>query len=495
METGIYIRVSTEEQVMEGFSIRGQEEKLRDYTRIKDWSLFELYIDEGISGKNITDRPAISRLIADVKAGRVKNVLVYKIDRLTRSTSDLVFLVDLFNQYNCAFNSLMESIDTQTASGRMFIKIIGIFAEFERENIIERVKMGRDRKVKEGYSLCSSHASYGYDREPGKKVQTINEEEAAIVREIFDKFVNENMSLNSIMRLMNLRGIPSKTGKLWDRKSIKNVLTNCTYIGKVRHFISDEENYVELDGLHEPIISEELFESAVKLAGKNQATSKTKKPVEKNYFLGFLYCANCGCKLSTHNRRTPNKDGGFEYHCSYRCQNNVQNGGCEMRGDLSHRKVEAAFLEYIDRIADLEVTDDMNCELEQAETGQTNNEEQIQSYMEKLNNIKKRHREIMDSYCDGGIDFESYRHMKAKLDSDTELISAELAKLGNEAVSEDADVHIKIITSIRENWELLTDSEKRQFLLKFVRRIIIENVKLDGARRSEARIANIEFAE
>lgn len=153
METGIYIRVSTEEQVQEGFSIRGQEEKLRDYVRIKDWSLFDLYIDEGISGKNIKDRPAVNRLIEDVKAGRVKNVLVYKIDRLTRSTSDLVFLVDLFNKYSCAFNSLMESIDTQTPSGRMFIKIIGIFAEFERENIIERVKMGRDRKVKEGYSL------------------------------------------------------------------------------------------------------------------------------------------------------------------------------------------------------------------------------------------------------------------------------------------------------------------------------------------------------
>lgn len=210
METGIYIRVSTEEQAQEGFSIRGQEEKLKDYTRIKDWSLYDLYIDEGISGKNIKDRPAVNRLIADVKAGRITNVLVYKIDRLTRSTSDLVFLIELFNRYDCSFNSLMESIDTRTASGRMFIKIIGIFAEFERENIIERVKMGRDRKVKEGYSLCSSHASYGYDREPGKKVQTINEEEAAIVREIFEKFVNEGMSLNRIVRFLNLRKIPSK---------------------------------------------------------------------------------------------------------------------------------------------------------------------------------------------------------------------------------------------------------------------------------------------
>ncbi len=493
METGIYIRVSTEEQVQEGFSIRGQEEKLRDYVRIKDWSLFDLYIDEGISGKNIKDRPAVGRLIEDVKAGRVKNVLVYKIDRLTRSTSDLVFLVDLFNKYNCAFNSLMESIDTQTPSGRMFIKIIGIFAEFERENIIERVKMGRDRKVKEGYSLCSSHASYGYDREPGKKVQTVNNEEAEIVREIFDRFVNENMSMNSIVRLLNLRKIPSKKGKLWDRKNLKNLLTNASYIGKVRHFIDDEEHYVELEGLHEPIISEELFEQAASLAEKNKATSSTKKPVEQNYYLGFLYCAKCGGKLSTHNRKTKWKDGSFKYHCSYRCQNNVVNGGCDMHGDINHKKVETAFLAYIDRIADLNVTDEI--ELEQAENIHQKSDELIQSYTDKLQSLERRHREIMDSYCDGGIDFESYRHMKNKLDSDKELIHAELAKLENESNPEEALSHADIITNIRENWELLTDREKRQFLLQFVKRIVIENVKLVGVRRSDARILKVEFVE
>ena len=173
METAIYVRVSTEEQVKEGYSIRGQEQKLKDYARIKDWQIYDIYIDEGISGKNITARPEINRLIEDVKQGNVKNVLVFKIDRLTRSTSDLIYLIDLFNEYNCAFNSLMESIDTQTASGRMFLKIIGIFAEFERENISERITLGRERKVKEGYSLCSHTASYGYDRPKGRKIQTI----------------------------------------------------------------------------------------------------------------------------------------------------------------------------------------------------------------------------------------------------------------------------------------------------------------------------------
>ena len=128
--------------------------------RSKDWGLYKVYVDEGISGKNITDRPALNELISDIKAGHVNNVLVYKIDRLTRSTRDLIDLTDTFNENNCMFNSLMESIDTQTASGRMFLKIIGILAEFERENIIERITLACEKKVKEGYTLATFTPSY-----------------------------------------------------------------------------------------------------------------------------------------------------------------------------------------------------------------------------------------------------------------------------------------------------------------------------------------------
>ena len=88
METAIYVRVSTEEQAQEGFSIRAQEQKLKDYARIKEWSIYNIYTDEGISGKSINERPAVQQMIADIKSGHVKNVVVFKIDRLTRSTGD-----------------------------------------------------------------------------------------------------------------------------------------------------------------------------------------------------------------------------------------------------------------------------------------------------------------------------------------------------------------------------------------------------------------------
>jgi len=121
LSTGIYVRVSTEEQAQEGFSIRAQIEKLKSYALLKDWDIFDIYADEGISGKNIVDRPAINRLIADIESGKVNNVLVFKVDRLTRNTKNLLELVELFEDCDCAFNSLTESIDTATPSG-VFVK-------------------------------------------------------------------------------------------------------------------------------------------------------------------------------------------------------------------------------------------------------------------------------------------------------------------------------------------------------------------------------------
>ena len=169
MVTGIYVRVSTEEQVREGYSIRAQEEKLRSYAALKNWHVYGIYADEGISGKDIDGRPEMKRLIADIAGGKVNNVLVYKIDRLTRSTKNLIELIELFNQHQCAFNSLNEAIDTSTATGRMFLKIVGIFAEFERENLAERIRLGYERKAREGFSMCTLIPSYGYDRQKGQR--------------------------------------------------------------------------------------------------------------------------------------------------------------------------------------------------------------------------------------------------------------------------------------------------------------------------------------
>jgi len=470
METAIYARVSTEEQVKEGYSIRGQEQKLKDYALVKDWSIYDVYIDEGISGKNLTARPEINRLINDVKKGNVKNVLVFKIDRLTRSTSDLIFLVDLFNQHDCAFNSLMESIDTQTASGRMFLKIIGTFAEFERENIAERIILGRERKVNEGYTLCSYVASYGYERPNGQKIQTIIESEAQIVREIFDLFANHGVTMTEIARRLNLRGIPTKQGVKWNVGGVKNILKNSNYIGNVRHHYLNEERSYTVQGKHEAIISEELFNKASHRLVKTKRMVTRKPPKDENYFSGFLVCAKCGHKFIPHNIYKKLMDGTTNFLGNYECDNQTV-GECNA-SSMSAKKLEKSFCEYIKGIAEFDA--DSTFQIRAQETKKQEAQALIAEYEEKLRHLEAKGREALDFYVSNTFTVGEYRAVKQRLDKDKQTVCAELERLYVEA-EEVVENKLEFAKSIHENWETFSNSDKRQFLMQFVEKIVVEN--------------------
>jgi len=493
METGIYVRVSTEEQVKEGYSIRGQEQKLKDYARIKDWEIFDVYIDEGISGKNITERPEINRLIDDVKNGCVKNVLVFKIDRLTRSTSDLIYLVDLFNEHGCAFNSLMESIDTQTASGRMFLKIIGIFAEFERENIAERIILGRERKVNEGYTLCSYMASYGYDRPKGQKIQTINEREAQVVREIFDMYMKQGVNIRQIARRLNLREIPTKQDSQWTAQAVKSVLKNSNLVGDVRHHYLDEERAYTVKGQHEQIISQELFDKVQRKLVKNSHVSPTKQPMEENYFAGFLVCAECGYKLYPHNMFSTLKDGTRQFLGNYACGNTIV-GACEA-SEMSAKKLEQAFLEYLKGIAEFE--EDNTIQLREQEQQKQERQALIASYEEKLRQLEAKGREALDFYVTNVFSVEEYRRVKRRIDDDKQTLCAELERLQVEA-EEIVDNRLEIAKNFQENWVGLSNVDKRMFLMQFVERIVVKNEKqgeTNGRAKRKVKIFDVVFKE
>lgn len=487
VNTGIYVRVSTEEQAQEGYSIRAQEQKLKDYARIKDWGVYNIYADEGISGKNIVERPAINSLIEDIKNGKVNNVLVFKIDRLTRNTADLITLINLFNEYDCAFNSLSESIDTKTASGRMFVKIIGIFAEFERENIIERTKIGFERKVREGYTLATRVPSYGYDRKIGEKIQTINEAEAIIVREVFDMFTNQHLSFLEISDILNERKIPTKENAVWHSRTIKNMLTNCNYVGKVRYATRDEKRHFETEGVHEPIISQELYEETQNLIKKIKTKSYTKRPKEENYFSGVLFCSKCGGRLVTHGSYRKNDKGEMIGSNSYRCSNYIKHT-CQA-SNISHNRVERAFIDYINNIEDFTIIDEI--EIEEKEN--LNNQKMNTLYKQK-DTLEHRENEILNLYISGTMDFEHFIEIKNPLEQEKLRILSEIQELENSQIEDEEEQIIKadIIKNIKENWELLTDLEKRQFVVQFIDKIIVDGIKINQ-RSTAVKILDVKF--
>jgi len=489
MQTGIYVRVSTEEQAREGFSIRAQQEKLSTYANVMEWDLYKIYADEGISGKNITDRPAINDMISDIKSKKIENVLVFKVDRLTRSTKDLTELLEIFQENNCAFNSLMESIDTKSASGRMFLKIIGIFAEFERENIAERVKLGFEKKAREGYSLSTYCPSYGYNRENGNNVQEINEEEAEIVKEMFDMYLNQDKSFVGIASELNIRKVPSKMGKFWHAKTVQRMLCNPNYIGKVRHCINDDERYFEAEGRHEGFIDEELYNKAQAKMGNNTTKAYTKRPREENYFSGVMECALCGRKLTGCGNVRKNKDGSKNYFAHYVCSGTYVRA-CNAKS-MGHTKVEAAFVEYISKYQDLDVADEVEIT---NDIPLSANAVLIKEYSEMLTKTEKKEKDVIRLYVDGKLEYEDYTTMIHMIKGDKNAYTKKLAELESMAVNEDIKLTKNhVILSIKENWNLLTKKERLNFLRNNVERIVILNQPQEGTHEGKVKVERIDF--
>lgn len=196
----LYIRVSTTEQALEGYSVAEQESRLRRYCEAMGFQIHKVHIDAGFSGASL-DRPAIKEVIKDVQNHIVSKVIVWKLDRLSRSQKDmLIMLEDVFLTNDCDFISMMESFDTSTAFGRAIVGILAAFAQLERENIRERTTMGRHARLAQGH-YNGARPPLGYRFLEGCNDLRIDPYEASIVREIFSMFL-AGKSLNSIAALM-----------------------------------------------------------------------------------------------------------------------------------------------------------------------------------------------------------------------------------------------------------------------------------------------------
>ena len=187
MRAALYIRVSTDEQAREGFSIDAQKRKLLAYAESQDWDVTSILVDDGYSAKDL-NRPAMQELLEKVRGEEIDVVLVFKLDRLTRSVKDLYHLLDEFARHDVGFRSSQEQFDTTTTMGRAMLGILGIFAQWERETIAERVRMGMEQKVREGKKPGGKYP-YGYDRD-GNLIP----EEAEIIRRLRDMYIKDNLS-------------------------------------------------------------------------------------------------------------------------------------------------------------------------------------------------------------------------------------------------------------------------------------------------------------
>ncbi len=351
----IYTRVSTEEQSTEGFSLAAQEDSLRRYCDSKGFEVYDTYVDGGYSGKNFK-RPEMQRLLHDVRDDKFEIVLAVAVDRISRNNRDVLTFVDC--ELHPRGKKLLIStcdIDSSTEIGHMFISLLGTFAEYERRLIVTRVKKGMEQRAAEGKTNGGN--MLGYDSVDGKLM--VNEDEAEVVREIFELRV-QGHGYKKIADTLNRKGkktkaIKSKQGNNFSINAIKQILENEKYTGvmtwgKVRDWSTNRRKGkavpTKVDGEHEAIIDKELWAKAQKVTQIKRESQVSQSNFKGEFILtGLLRCPCCGAGTVMHKSK---KRDGTGYHLYYMCGNYHTKGKSVCGSNVIRKElVEGQVLEFI----------------------------------------------------------------------------------------------------------------------------------------------------
>lgn len=325
----IYTRVSTTDQAREGHSLEEQEKRLRAMCEANNYKVYKVYTDAGISGKSTENRPAYQQMMKDMKKGKFNLIMAFKMDRISRSIVDFETFFNEIKKYNCGIEFLCEKIDTNGAAGMMFARILGIFAQFERELIKERTLVGVESAVNKGH--FGGKPPLGYKTkldDEGKKLKEwiINEDEAKIVREIFELCASGKtyFQISNILKEKYPNVISSirkdkKTNeekityRSWTDSSISCILNNKCYMGTYEYRKSiDNKETIEIVDIVPKIVSEDLFNDCQDMIfrnGRNYYRSK------RYLFIQRLVCPKCGRIMACNGTRKPNKTEYLYYKC------------------------------------------------------------------------------------------------------------------------------------------------------------------------------------
>lgn len=306
MKVGLYVRVSTVEQT-ENYSIGEQTERLEKYCEAMGWEIFKVYTDGGYSGGNM-DRPALTQMIDDIKAGLLDKVVVYKLDRLSRSQYDTLYLIDkVFIANDTDFVSMTENFSTTSAIGKATMGLLAVFSELEKSRIAERMTMGKQARAKEGKWCGGRNIPIGYDYDKVNEKFIINDFEAMQYRELVRMFL-DGTGFREIEKIFAEKGYVHKHGK-WMPKTMRDVLRSKIYLGYLKY----GGQWYKAE--HTPLIDEETHETIVELLNKRAEAYKLsggKSGVITTYLGGLLFCKKCGAKYGKTKSGTKDKDGNYK---------------------------------------------------------------------------------------------------------------------------------------------------------------------------------------
>ena len=421
-----YCRVSTEEQAAEGFSIDGQAEKLRAYADLHDLGPVMLIEDPGRSGKNL-ERPGLQQLLAMVEQGRVTNVLVWRLDRLSRNLGDLILLADTFGKNEVGLHSFTEKIDLSSATGRMFYNILGAFAQFYREQLAENVRLGMQQAARQG--RWTNRPKMGYELVDGHLVPN---DEAPTVRRIFALRAED----------LSFREIEERTRVKYS--TVRAILHSRIYLGEV--LLNGEW----FPGHHEALVTPQQFAAAHRghLPGRSRS---------RHLLSGRIRCGLCGRVASVRYGR----DGAVLYRCRHRGR------GCAQPSRSAGGLERAALLGLRLLADDEDLQEAIRRQLGRAAGGAATTPSSRRAEG-ALPDLADRRRKLLDLYYSGKIDAELLSEEEERLANEIRTLRDETERARAEAdrraeVSPHFDEVLAVLREldIDKIWAEASDQERR----------------------------------
>lgn len=503
----IYTRVSTAMQV-DGYSLDAQKDKLRKYAEFQEMQVAGDYSDEGKSGKNVEGRPEFLRMLRDVESGKdgVTFVLVFKLSRFGRNAADVLTSLQRMQDFGVNLICVEDGIDSSKDSGKLMISVLSAVAEIERENILVQTMEGRKQKAREG-RWNGGFAPYGYKLENGELL--IAEDEAEVIRLIFDKYIHTTMGTTKIAEWLNQNGYQKKqrqnnTLDSFTGSFVKRVLDNPVYYGKLaygrrhnekkpgtrnQYHIVTKKEFMLYDGVHEAIVSEEDWQLAHKqrqITGVKQ--EKTHSLEHEHILSGILKCPVCGGSMYGNVNRKKKKDGSlykdyFYYACKHRLH--VDGKRCDYRKQWGEDIINEAVAEVIrqlvqnpkfeaairEKIGDRIDTTELNTELEA-----------LRKKLRQLNGTKDRLGQQIDNldYDDPHYDrkFQDLQERQntiydeiASAEEEISSVQTRLSNIRQQKIS--GDNVYQFLLYFDKLYDHFTDAEKKEFLGSFLERVEI----------------------
>ena len=483
---GLYPRVSTEDQFRNGHSLGEQKERMLKLCDYKNYEVYKVYEDAGISAKDM-NRPAFQEMIQDIKDGKINKIIVYKLDRLTRSIKDLEEICTFLEENNCSLESMCEDINTSTANGKFFIRMLTILAQLEIERTSERTKFGMIGAVKKGHFV--GRAPIGYDKQDKKLV--INDIESEVIRRIFDLYI-KGMAANAITKLLNEEKVLNRK---WIPTLVDRILSNEIYIGNYVHrkTISVEESQTFI-GVAPAIIEEEVFNIAQVQKQKNLKNYKRKQTY---IFMQSIKCPKCdtimgGCSSKSHTG---------EKHCYYQCAN------CKTR--VSEKKIEKQMINFLDDMLDFFLLID--------NTYKPYLYQDTESELKKCNKIidelETKEKRIKKAFVDGIVEEVELKDELDFIKNQKKMTEEKIKDLSIKESSEDHKNEMRLIYNlkqleqikyksyhVRKNklWDKLPKEQKQELVFKYIDNISIEidkkkNVFIKKININKKEIKNIGY--